>query len=341
MPCPFGCPIRIIDMRFDLTDLRLFAEICRTGSISRGAKTSHMAVASASERVSGMEALLGVKLLQRDSRGVALTDAGRTLLSHARTITEQFERMRGELRTFSTGLKGHIKLCSNTGSAAVLVPLALCEFLRKHPNVNVHLDERTSADVVTEVTKGRADLGFVNGNVALNDLEFRPLAEDRLGVLVSRRNLLAEQKSVRFQDILDEQFIVPRNSALHQRLAQEAERLGKRLEHRVQLDSFESLVPFVEADTGIAICSSGIASKLGRHNLTFVPLANSWARRELLVCALRFDQISAHAQLFVSEVELQARLSREAVSNPDNLNPSPTSSGAAKSKRRQRSAKGI
>ncbi|HEY9573756.1 MAG TPA: LysR family transcriptional regulator, partial [Pusillimonas sp.] len=84
-------------MRFDLTDLRLFMNIHDTGTITKGAQRSHITLASASERVKGMEESLGVALLIRDRRGVQPTSAGRALLHHARAVLQQMDRMHGEL----------------------------------------------------------------------------------------------------------------------------------------------------------------------------------------------------------------------------------------------------
>ena len=97
-------------MRFDLTDLRLFLNVQETGSITAGAKRSHMTLASASERIRGMEDTLGVPLLLREHRGVEPTPAGRTLAHHARVVLAQMDRMRGELDHYGHGLKGHCLL---------------------------------------------------------------------------------------------------------------------------------------------------------------------------------------------------------------------------------------
>jgi len=84
-------------MRFDLTDLRLFENIVEAGSITRGAAQTHMTLASASQRVLGMEADLGTPLLLRSRQGVQPTEAGRTLAHHARLVLQQMACLRGEL----------------------------------------------------------------------------------------------------------------------------------------------------------------------------------------------------------------------------------------------------
>lgn len=63
-------------MRFDLVDLRLFLHIADAHSITHGARRANLALASASERIRGMEKMLGVALLIRDRRGVSLSPAG-------------------------------------------------------------------------------------------------------------------------------------------------------------------------------------------------------------------------------------------------------------------------
>ena len=106
-------------MRFDLTDLRLFLSVVENGSLTRGARAMHLALASASERIAGMEEALGAPLLERNRRGVLPTAAGEALVRHARSILEQVEQMRGELRTYATGLKGRIRLLSNSAALAI------------------------------------------------------------------------------------------------------------------------------------------------------------------------------------------------------------------------------
>lgn len=83
-------------MRFDLTDMRLCLTVVEQGSLTRGAATLNLALASVSERISGMEAVLGAPLLDRNRRGVTTTPAGDAFAQHARQILYQVEVMRGD-----------------------------------------------------------------------------------------------------------------------------------------------------------------------------------------------------------------------------------------------------
>ena len=97
-------------------DLRLFVHVVEAASITHGAERANMALASASARISGMEGTLGVALLERGRRGVGPTPAGHTLLRHARIVLQQVEQMRGELAEFARGLKGRVRLLSNSAA---------------------------------------------------------------------------------------------------------------------------------------------------------------------------------------------------------------------------------
>jgi DNA-binding transcriptional LysR family regulator len=90
-------------MHFDLTDLRLFAAIAETRSITHGAGRVALVLASASARIKALEATLGVTLLERQQRGVRLTAAGESLLDHARIVLHQVAAMQGELAAYARG----------------------------------------------------------------------------------------------------------------------------------------------------------------------------------------------------------------------------------------------
>src|SRR5215212_3893298 len=88
-------------MRFDLVDLQLFVAVAETRSITNGAQRVHLALASGSERIKGLEDAFGVALLTRGRRGVELTPAGESLLDHARVVLHNVEAMRGDLLAFA------------------------------------------------------------------------------------------------------------------------------------------------------------------------------------------------------------------------------------------------
>src|SRR3954452_1500721 len=96
-------------MRFDIVDLSLFRHVVEAGSITHGAERAHLALAAASTRIRHMEEALGAGLLVRTRQGVTPTQAGRTLLQHARVILRQADRLREDLGAYAGGVAGPIK----------------------------------------------------------------------------------------------------------------------------------------------------------------------------------------------------------------------------------------
>src|SRR3979490_1500227 len=153
-------------MRFDLTDLSLFRHVVEAGSITGGAQRAHLALAAASTRIRHMEEALGAALLVRGRQGVTPTQAGRTLLQHARAILRQAERLREDLGAYAGGLAGQIRVLSNTNALTEFLPEALSSFLSAHPHVSVDLEERLSDEIIGLIAEGVGDLGIVAGTGA-------------------------------------------------------------------------------------------------------------------------------------------------------------------------------
>lgn len=295
-------------MRFDLTDLRLFLHIAETGSITAGAERSAMALASASARIRGMEDALGIPLLERGRRGARPTPAGRAVVHHARLVLHQLERMRGELNEYAKGLKGHVRLLSNTAAINEFLPDALAGFLAANPNIDIDLEERPSHAIVEAVAAGLADLGVVADMVDLAGLESRPFRSDRLVLVMPRGHRLAARAEVAFADTLDEAFVgLSPGSALQEYLNSLAARAGRSLSFRVRVRGPVALCRLVERGVGVGIVPE-LAAQRARESaaLHVVPLSDSWAPRVLLLCARRFDDLSAHARRLVADLTADA-----------------------------------
>lgn len=293
-------------MRFDLVDLRLFIAIIEAGSITRGAEVAHLVLASASARVTGMEAALGVPLLERGRRGVVPTAAGRALLHHARSIATQVEAMRGDLRSFSRGIKGEVRFLSNTAALVDLVPRTLRTFLHAHPGVDVHVEERISSEIVDAVRGGRAAFGIVASTAEAEGLDARTLGADRLAGLAATDHALAAQGQAPFSRMLDYPFVGLSAGALHDHLAREAARLGRHVAYRVRLSSFDAVARLVEAGIGVAVLPSAAIDRCRMSGLAEIRLTDAWAERRLVVVARELRALGSMARLFVEELSRQA-----------------------------------
>jgi DNA-binding transcriptional LysR family regulator len=291
-------------MRFDLTDLRLFQHVVEAGSITHGAERMHLAIAAASTRIRNMEAALGAPLLHRAPQGVQPTEAGRTLLYHARVMLQQAERMRGDLAEYADGIRGQVRLMSNTNALTEFLPEALSAFLAAHPQISIDLEERLSDEIVAAVADGSADVGIVAATVELADLEVLPFRVDRFVLVVTPGHPLSTKERIAFADALDYDFVgLDRASALQRFLSEKAERIGRRLRLRVQLRSFDAVCRLVECNVGIGVVPATTAE---RHAKTMaihrIELIDEWAVRKLTICVRRRADLPIYARELVEHL---------------------------------------
>lgn len=299
-------------MRFDLVDLRLFLHVADARSITHGAERSNLALASASARIRGLEERLGVALLERNRRGVALTAAGEALADHARLVLQQVETMQGELGAYARGIKGRVHVLSNTAALTEHLPRALAAFLAANPDVDVDLEERESADIGRAIAAGRADIGIASEAVLPDTLERFPFRDDRLVLVAPKGDGLARRRRLRLADVLDRDFVgLLRDSALQRHIAGHAARLGATLRSRVQVDGFDALCRMVEARVGIGIVPEAAAQRCRRSmGIALVPLADGWAARKLVLCVRALAALPAPARRLVAHLRLAKGRSR-------------------------------
>jgi len=295
-------------VRFDLTDLTLFVHVVEAGSITHGAERMHLAIAAASTRIRNMEAILGTPLLHRERQGVHPTEAGRTLLHHAQVMLQQAERMREDLAEYADGLRGQVRLMSNTNALTEFLPEPLSAFLAAHPQVNIDLEERLSDEIVAAVADGTADVGIVASTVEVAGLEVLPFRVDRFVLVVAANHALAAAEKIAFADALDFDFVgLDRVSALQRFLSEKAERIGRRLRLRVQLRSFDAVCRLVECNVGIGIVPATTAERQAETmSIHRIELTDEWAVRKLTICVRRQADLPVYARELVRHLAAPA-----------------------------------
>lgn len=291
-------------MELDLTDLRLFLHVHAVGTITEGAKRAHMTLASASERIRGMEYAVGCALLVRNRRGVEVTAAGRTLVHHARAVLHQMERLRQDLDQYSQGINGHIRLLCNTAAFNEYLPKALRTFLAIHPDISVDVEERPSPDVVIAVRSGLCDIGIVSDWVDLQGLVLHDFRADPLVIIAAQGHELAQHKSLGLADIADRDFVgLAPGSALQAHIGDHARRLGRQLNYRVRLDTFDGVCDMVALGIGIGIVPHAVTLRRPRASrLARIKLNDEWAKRRLVLCMRPTDTLPDFAHQLIAHI---------------------------------------
>ncbi len=291
--------------RLDLVSLSLFNLVVRTGSISKGAELSHLAVGAASKRMSDLEEAVGAQLLERHSRGVKLTPAGQALHRHAQRILRDVDQLAADLSDHARGVLGVARLWANTSAITQFLPADLAAFASVQPGIRIALNEADSHEVVLAVLEGRADLGIFADRTPQLGLQTLPYRRDRLVLVVPPEHPLAKRRRVDFEEATEYDFVsLSGATSLAQRLALESGQLGKPLRIRIQVRSFDAMCQMVAAGLGVAVLPDAAVQPLVRAlGLRKLELSAPWVERELLLCARDFAALPKPARSLVDHFE--------------------------------------
>jgi DNA-binding transcriptional LysR family regulator len=237
------------------------------------------------------------------------TEAGRTLVQHARILLQQADRMLGDLGQYAEGLRGQVRLLSNTNALTEFLPEMLSAFLALHPQVNIDLEERLSDEIVAAVADGTADIGIVAATtIATAGLEALPFRTDRFVLVTAAGHPLAAAGRIAFAEALDCDFVgLDRTSALQRFLSEKAERNGRRLKLRVQLRSFDAVCRLVECNVGVGVVPATTAERQARTMaIRRIELADDWAIRKLVICVRRSAELPLYAAQLVRHLAAAA-----------------------------------
>jgi len=203
-----------------------------------------------------------------------------------------------------SGVKASVLLLANTSGLSEHLPKALAAFLREHPDINVDVEERESADIAAAIATGAADLGFAAEHALPDSVERFLFSEDRLMLVAARHGDFASRRQIDFQEVGNRDFVGLTNStALQIHIAKHAARLGMRLHFRARLRDFDAICQMVAADVGVAVVPEAAAKRCARvMPISAVRIRDSWANRKLVICARSFKALPRPAKLLVDHL---------------------------------------
>lgn len=186
---------------------RAFLAAAEHGSFSAAAEALHYTPSGVSQLVTALERELGLTLLRRTQKGVALTQSGETLLPAARAFLQQEARIR-QLASALNGLEiGEFTIGTYPSMAIHYLPKVLHAFSRDYPNIRVQVREGERREILDWLERGTADLGFISETGDLPG-DWLPLAEDPMLALLPKNHLLADADVYPLAAAKDEHFIM-------------------------------------------------------------------------------------------------------------------------------------
>jgi DNA-binding transcriptional LysR family regulator len=147
--------------KVDLKRLRYFVAIAEAGSFTGASSKLFTAQPPLSYQIKQLESELGCKVFNRNTRGISLTNAGNTLLRHAREILAQVEETKATLQRINAGLDGTISIGFVPSASKSVIPKFLDIFRQSWPQVEIRLNESISNDQIEQLAKQQIDLAIV------------------------------------------------------------------------------------------------------------------------------------------------------------------------------------
>lgn len=193
----------------DFRRLRYFVAVAEEQSFSRAAQRLHMAQPPLSSQIKALETELEVRLFDRTSRGVRLTEAGQLLLEEARRILAQVEQTASAVRRAGNGETGRITLAFVPSASNEVLPEVLKRFRAGFPEVELFLREMRPDQVVRSLHAGQTDVGFLYLPLEDNSLDVACVSREPLVLALPESHPLAAQESVDLRDAAGEPFIMP------------------------------------------------------------------------------------------------------------------------------------
>ncbi|MCB2099348.1 MAG: LysR family transcriptional regulator [Rhodobacterales bacterium] len=294
---------------FDIVTLRVFLSVARAGSIGAAARREHIAASAASRRISDLEHDLGAALIKRTPSGATLTPAGRVFAEHCETILGQYADVRADLKRFSEGEAGELRIAAVTSAMNGALPFQVADFRRRHPAVDARLSEVFSNDALRYLREDLADLVVVSDTEDTRGFQVAPYATDPIWVLGSAGHPLfrgrAEGEPIPFAETLDHEHLsLHLGGVLDELVVEGARRAGRTPLRRVEVMRFDALRRCAEAGLGLGFLrASSVRPFTDKGTLRGHPLADDWADRRLVCVYPKGQDASPVMNLFLDLIQ--------------------------------------
>jgi LysR family transcriptional activator of glutamate synthase operon len=240
----------------ELRQLRYLVALSEERHFTRAATREHIAQPALSQQIRRLEDEVGIPLVQRTTRRVALTDAGELLVARARRILAEVDAAQAEIEGLRGVHRGHVTVGAMHTMGPVDVSLVLAIFYERHPGVELTVREQSSEELAEMLRADELDLAFlsVTERIESHGLGLQQLVSEELVAVLPTSHRLARRQRIRMAELSGEKFISYRDgSRLREVLVTAGRDAG--FEPHVTLESNESgrIRRLVARGLGVAI----------------------------------------------------------------------------------------
>lgn len=280
-----------------LRQLTAFTAVARAESFTAAAGELHVSQSSLSRAVADFERLLGAQLLERDTRNVQLTAAGREALRVADQIVNAHRAGMKELERFLLGESGTVAVATLPSVAAVLLPRVISGFRRQRPQVSMRIMDGLERNVLERVLAGDADFAITTFGERSSQLEHRPLVRDRFVAVLPPDHPLAAQDEVAWEELAGHPYLaVGRDSSVRRLADATFAQLDAVAAPAAEAGNVATVGGLVAAGLGVSAMPALVLPLLGSGPLVWRPLVRPVVHRRLDVVmrARRTVPLAAH-----------------------------------------------
>jgi DNA-binding transcriptional LysR family regulator len=202
----------------ELRQMEYFQKAGRLRSITKAAGELHISQPSVTVAVQKLEEELGVPLLDRSQKQIALTPEGQVCLKRTDDILARIRDLISEMNDYRTAQKGIIKIGITPVIGAYFFPAALARFQKMHPRVQVAVIEEGSLSLRKRLARGELDLTMMITSQASSHLETVPVSKGQLLACFSRHNPLGKLDKIPFARLQDQPFIMFREDTYSRKM---------------------------------------------------------------------------------------------------------------------------
>ncbi|HVL31535.1 MAG TPA: LysR family transcriptional regulator [Solirubrobacteraceae bacterium] len=286
----------------ELRQLRYLIAVAEEQHFTRAAAREHVAQPALSQQIRRLEAELGLTLVQRTTRRVAMTQAGELLVARARRALAELDAAAAELQSLAGVQAGRLSVGALHTMGPVDLSLLLSSFHRSHPGIELTVREQSSEELAEMLRDDEIDLAFlsVTERIQSRGLKLHPLVSEELVAVLSGDHPLAGRRRVGLAELADDTFVSFREGArLRELLISAAGAAGFR--PRIALESNESrrIRSLVSRGLGVALLPRSDAEGPGA-DVAVCALSGPALRRDVTLASREQRRPSPAAQAFLA-----------------------------------------
>jgi DNA-binding transcriptional LysR family regulator len=275
----------------DVRRMRVLREVALRGSFSAAAESLSFTQSAVSQQIAALEREAGAVLVERSARGVRLTEAGEAVVRHAEGILCRLEEVEAELEAIAGLRGGRLRLAAFESAAATIMPVAIAQFARSHPGVELSMTLVEPEAAVASLRAGDIDLAVTFGSGKPEDragdgVMHHHLLEDPMYLVLSPDHPLARKRGVRLADLADEPWIggAP-DCECNRMISQACMRFGFDPRIAFETDDYAAVQGFVAAGVGVSLIAE-LGLRTIRDDIVVRPLGRDTPVRQIYATAL-------------------------------------------------------